>query len=147
MSNFNKLKFCHCIWFCTLLFYFGTRAYLFSPDEGSCYIFSTRNNCCEFLASYGVISQSVIQSFLKTPVCGASLSYVLIHANLPRSRWFLVSSYLTTNYTVFNDHVKESFKEYFSSQQINQSHHVSVYLFLIRIRQRKLCSMHSWDIT
>ena len=29
----------------------------------------------EFLAFYGVIIQSVIQSFLKTPVCGASLSY------------------------------------------------------------------------
>ena len=36
--------------------------------------FSTRNNCCEFLAFYGVITQSVIQSFLKTLVCGASLS-------------------------------------------------------------------------
>ena len=23
-------------------------------DEESCYVFSTRNNCCEFLASYGV---------------------------------------------------------------------------------------------
>ena len=41
--------------------------------------FSTRNNCCEFLAFYGVTTQSVIQSFYKTPVCGASLSYV-IHA-------------------------------------------------------------------
>ena len=28
---------------------------------------------CEFLASYGVITQSVIQSFLKTPVCGACI--------------------------------------------------------------------------
>ena len=36
--------------------------------------FSTRNNCCEFLAFYGVTTQSVIQSFLKAPVCGASLS-------------------------------------------------------------------------
>ena len=25
---------------------------MFSPDEGSCYNFSTRNNCCEFLLSY-----------------------------------------------------------------------------------------------
>ena len=32
--------------------YFGTRAYLFSPDKGSCYIFSTRCNCCEFLTIY-----------------------------------------------------------------------------------------------
>ena len=30
----------------------------------TCYTFSTRNNCCEFLASYGVIIQSVIQSCL-----------------------------------------------------------------------------------
>ena len=42
---------------CLLVFarlHFGTRAYLFSPDEGSCYIFSTRNNYCEFLACYSV---------------------------------------------------------------------------------------------
>ena len=58
-----------------IMHYFGTRAYLFSPEEGSCYVFSTRNNCCEFLASYGIIIQSVIQSYLKTPACGASLSY------------------------------------------------------------------------
>ena len=31
---------------------------------------------CKFLAFYGVITQSVIQSFLKTAVCGASLSYL-----------------------------------------------------------------------
>ena len=55
--------------------YFGTRAYLFSPQEGSCYVFYTRNNCCKCLASYGVIIQRVIQSYLKTP-CGASLSYI-----------------------------------------------------------------------
>ena len=55
----------------TLLLHFGTRAYLFSPDEGSCYVFSTRNNYCEFLAFYGVTFQSVIKSFLKTPVFGA----------------------------------------------------------------------------
>ena len=50
------------------------RAYLISPEEGSFYGFLTRNNCCEFLALYGVIGQSVIQSFLKTPVFGALLS-------------------------------------------------------------------------
>ena len=33
-----------------------------SPEE-SCDVFSTRNNFCEFLASYGVTIQSVIQSF------------------------------------------------------------------------------------
>ena len=41
----------------------STRAYLFTPEEGSCYAFSTRNNCCEFLASDGVIFQSVIKLF------------------------------------------------------------------------------------
>ena len=46
----------------TLLLHFGSRAYLFSAEEGSCYVFSTRNNSCEFLAFYGVITQSVIQS-------------------------------------------------------------------------------------
>ena len=50
----------------TLLLYFGTRAYLFSSDEGSCYIFSARNNCCEFLASYGDTFQSAIKSSWKS---------------------------------------------------------------------------------
>ena len=45
--------------------YFRIRAHLFSPDEGSCFVFSTQNNWCEFLASYGVIIQSDIQSYLK----------------------------------------------------------------------------------
>ena len=35
-----------------------------TPDEGSCYIFSARNNCCELFASYGVFMQSVTQSFM-----------------------------------------------------------------------------------
>ena len=38
---------------CTLLLHFGTRAYLFSPEEGLCYVFSTRNNYYEFLAFCG----------------------------------------------------------------------------------------------
>ena len=46
-----------------------------SNRKGSWYVFSTWNNYCGFLASYGVIIQSVIQSFLKMPICGASLSY------------------------------------------------------------------------
>ena len=62
--TFQKLlKSYHCIWFCTLLLYFGIPAYLFSPDEGSCYIFWTQNNSFEFLASYGVILQSDIQPY------------------------------------------------------------------------------------
>ena len=42
--------------------------------EGSCYIFSTRNNSCETLAFYGLIFESSSQSYFKTPVCGAPLS-------------------------------------------------------------------------
>ena len=30
------------------MLYFGTSAYLFSPDEGSGYIFLARNKCYEF---------------------------------------------------------------------------------------------------
>ena len=51
--------------FDTLLLHFGTCAYLFSPEEGSCYVFLTRNNCCGFLASDGVIFQSVIKSAIE----------------------------------------------------------------------------------
>ena len=60
-----------------LLLNFATQAYLFSPDEGSCYVFPTRNNCCEFLASNEVIIQRVIQLCMKEPDCGASLSYFI----------------------------------------------------------------------
>ena len=42
-----------------LLLLFGTRAYLLLPDKVSCYIFSAENNCCEFLASYGIIFKVV----------------------------------------------------------------------------------------
>ena len=52
---------------------FGTRAYLFLPEEGSRYVFSNQNNC-EFLASDGVIS--VIETFFKMPVLGAPLTSV-----------------------------------------------------------------------
>ena len=59
----NKFKSCHYIQFCVLLLHFGIRAYLFSPDKGSCYVFLTRHNCCYFLASYGVFFQTFIKSF------------------------------------------------------------------------------------
>ena len=54
----------------------GTCAYLFSPDEESCDIFSTRNNCCEFLASYGVIIQSVFQSHRENVVKILTVAFV-----------------------------------------------------------------------
>ena len=34
------------------------RAYIFSPDEGLCCIFSNRNYCYRFLTSYGVNFQN-----------------------------------------------------------------------------------------
>ena len=57
-----------------LLLYFDTYAYLSLPNKRSCYVFSTRNKCCEILASYGITNQCVIQSYLKSPDCGASMS-------------------------------------------------------------------------
>ena len=58
------------------LLHFGTRAYFFSQQLFRVVLhFSTRNNCCGFLGFHGVIIQSVIQSVLKTAVCGASLSH------------------------------------------------------------------------
>ena len=44
----------------TLLLYFGTRAHHFSPDEGSCNVFSNRNNSYEFLTSYDSKNYSII---------------------------------------------------------------------------------------
>ena len=58
-----------------LLLYFGICAYLFSLDERSCCLFSTRNNCCGSLSSYGVIIHSVIQSInnCRSPIFHISL--------------------------------------------------------------------------
>ena len=52
--------------------HFTTLAYLFTPNEGSCCVFSTQNNCCEFLAFRGVTFK-VFKSFFKMPVLGAPL--------------------------------------------------------------------------
>ena len=54
------------LWYSEIRVANGTMcAYLFSPDEGSCYVFSTWNNCCKFLASYGVTFQSIIKPLHK----------------------------------------------------------------------------------
>ena len=60
------------------LLLFGTRAHLLSPEEGSCYILSIRSNCCESLASYGVIFESDFQPYFKTPVYGATFSTIVV---------------------------------------------------------------------
>ena len=44
--------------------FFCTRVYLFLPNEGSCYVFPTRKNCCEFLATDGVDFESVHKPLL-----------------------------------------------------------------------------------
>ena len=48
----------------TLMLLFGTCAHLLSPEEGSYYVSSTRNNCCESLASYGYTFQSDFQPLI-----------------------------------------------------------------------------------
>ena len=48
---------------------------MFSPEEGSCYVFRPETIVASFLASYGVLLQSDIQLYFKTPVCGAPFSY------------------------------------------------------------------------
>ena len=47
-----------------MLLYFDSRAYLFPPDEGCCYVFSTRSSYCESLAIYGITFQSDFQSWV-----------------------------------------------------------------------------------
>ena len=76
-----------------MLLHFVPRDYLFSPDVGSVYIFSTRNNCCEFFASYGVTFQSVTPL---SPKC----SIVLLNVKnlLPREA-YNIYDVVTTNET------------------------------------------------
>ena len=78
---------------CNSNVHFGTRAYLFSPEEGSCYVFSTRNNCCEFLASDGVIFQSVLKP----------INYIFARDAINCSHFILVSEKYTFKK---NDHIK-----------------------------------------
>ena len=48
---------------CYISLYFSTPAYLFWPEEGSCYVFSTWNNCCEFLASDGLFFKVLLNHY------------------------------------------------------------------------------------
>ena len=74
--------------------------YPFSPDKESCYIFSTWKNCWEFLATYGVNFQSVTQSFLKTTVCSASLSYCIFML-LPSIFLRIYLTYILVRYILY----------------------------------------------
>ena len=58
----------------TLLLFYSTRAYLFSPGEGLCCMFSAQNNCYKFLALKGVYLHRVHYSFMKVRIFGASCS-------------------------------------------------------------------------
>ena len=55
--------------------YYCTPNYLFASGEELCYIFLTRNNCCELLASDGVMLQSDQQSYFKTSVCDVTMKH------------------------------------------------------------------------
>ena len=70
-----------------LLLYFDTRAYLFSLQEGSCYVFSTRNNWCEFLVSYDVIFQSHIQSVFTLWQNECANSYIIFAKAMRNDDW------------------------------------------------------------
>ena len=68
-----------------------------SPDKALCYGFSTRNNCCEFCAFYGTVFQSDIQSYFKTPVCGAPLSdirFIILFLHFVENRVFIIDKWL-----------------------------------------------------
>ena len=72
-AKMGKHKCCKIIPTCSC----GTYGYLFSPEEGSFFLFSTRNNCCEFLAHDGFNLQSPHRSLFKKLVCGAILLHDL----------------------------------------------------------------------
>ena len=48
---------------------------VFALAKGRATFFLTRNNCCEFIASYSVFFQSDFQPYFKMPVCGFAFSY------------------------------------------------------------------------
>ena len=82
-----------------MLLLFGTLAHLLSPEEGSCYILPTRNNCFESLVPYGVIFQGDFQRYFKTPVCGAAFSY---------SYFVFTSKNTSTIFTIYRYHITQS---------------------------------------
>ena len=81
----------------TLLLHFGTCAYLFSPEGGSCYVFSTQNNCCKFLASDGVTFQNVIKLL--------SLIFWYVMTNDAHNYWIICNSCIFCGDFIF--HMKQ----------------------------------------
>ena len=72
-----------------LLLHFSTRAYLFSPDEESCYIFSTRNNCwCFYSKCYSLIPKQLLQVSVFDGFCLQSFHSIL---NASLCFFFIVS--------------------------------------------------------
>ena len=101
-SIFNKLKSCLCIWFCMLLLYFGTGAYLYSPDEGSCYVFFYPKQLLRVSCILWCYFQSDIQSYIKMRVCGAFLSYHTSLRSFQEQLIFIFRIWLCgNNYTLF----------------------------------------------
>ena len=71
-----RLKYgCKSLWK-TLLLHSVTRVCLFSPDEGLCYVFFDPKQFLWISCILWCYFHSVIQSYLKMPVCDASLSYL-----------------------------------------------------------------------
>ena len=148
--------------FSTLALYFSTRAYLFSPEEGSCYVFSYWNNCCEFLATYGVIFQSDIQSYFKAPVPGAPLSYHKVYYYLRRrlvvwqpsplsieilkiNMWFFINFLkriricLSTGFINATEKMQLTWR---MSEHVQSQENISMFRALINIRNKYQCSKH-----
>ena len=70
-----------------LLLLFGTHAHLLSPEEGSYYILSTRNNCCESLAFYDFIFESDFQPYVFDTLHTVSHLGIRANTKLVRSRF------------------------------------------------------------
>ena len=90
--------------------------------------FNSLKKSCKFLASYGVIIQSITQSFLKTSVCGTSLTHgiwsiqifflrVLFNLFLDQPSYFFI--YFI--YFVFSLHYFRGFRIINSQPTNNQS--------------------------
>ena len=82
--------------------------YLCLPEDGSCYVFSTRNNCCKFLAFYGVITQSVIQSLLQpvplTHLFHSNIFYIFEGINNNNNKKFRAAETVCSKNSVSTDH-------------------------------------------
>ena len=90
--------------FSNLRYYCDTRAYLFSLDEGSCYVFTSETIVASFLHLDSVILQSDHQSRFKTPVCAASLFH--FNAITDQCSMFYTEKCVNSSITLLQRHKK-----------------------------------------